>query len=87
MKTEITLNKHTCATHGCGITYWLEEGFEERRRGDKLGFFCPNGHSHVYSGETDAQKLSRVTIQKDAKIAELERKLKARASRKKKETV
>lgn len=28
---EIVLNEHTCATHGCGITYWLQPMFSRPR--------------------------------------------------------
>lgn len=82
MKTEVVLSKHTCATHGCGITYWLEEGFEERRQKDKRDFYCPNGHSHVYFGETDAQKLARVTREKNEEIYRLEAELKKKNRKK-----
>jgi len=77
MNKEIILNKHTCATHGCGITFWLEEGFEARRRADKEDFYCPNGHSLVYGGETAEQKLARVIREKNEELrikdAEIER--------------
>ncbi len=82
MKKEIELNKHTCATHGCGITFWLEEGFETRREKDKRDFYCPNGHSHVYFGETDAQKLARVIGEKNQIIYQLEEDIR-KAKRKK----
>lgn len=81
---EVTLTKHTCATHGCGITFWLEEGFESRRKADKGGFYCPNGHSHVYGGDTEVQRLNRIIASKDSTINELEYKLRTKRGRPKK---
>ena len=83
MRKEVELNKHTCATHGCGITFWLEEGYEDRRRADKGGFYCPNGHSHVYGGDTEEQRLRKIIASKNSTIYGLESDLrKAKQKRK-----
>lgn len=47
----------------CGIEFAVPRGWDEERRKKPLNFFCPNGHSLVYRGETPEQK----------RIAELER--------------
>jgi hypothetical protein len=70
---EIKLEQHTCAYHGCGVSFWMPEAFGERRREDHQRFFCPNGHPLVYKGQTDAQKLARITREKNDEIARLTR--------------
>lgn len=79
---EITIEQHTCATHGCGVSFWFAKEFGDRRRTDKQEFFCPNGHSMIYKGETDAQKLvrerqerSEIVGRKNAEIEELQKQL------------
>lgn len=43
----------------CGITFGITSSFEQRRREDHKGFYCPNGHSNVYKGESETEKLRR----------------------------
>lgn len=74
---EVKIEEHTCATHGCGLTFWFTENFGNRRRADHLEYYCPNGHSLIYKGETDAQKLSRITLEKNAEIERLRREVAA----------
>lgn len=81
---EVTLSKHTCAIHGCGITYWLEEGYEDRRKTDKGNFYCPNGHGQAYLGETDSQKLIRITREKNEEILRLGCELRKKSRKNKK---
>ena len=40
-------NEHKCWK--CGILYLMDAAFEERRRDDGLEFFCPNGHSAIFT--------------------------------------
>lgn len=47
---------HTCAEHGCGIVFAVEDGFDSRRREDHRTFYCPNGHTLSYRGKTEEQK-------------------------------
>lgn len=68
---EIRISEHTCATHGCGISFWMTDAFESRRRKDKGNFYCPNGHPMVYVGESDSEKLARVTQEKNHEINRL----------------
>jgi len=49
----------------CGVLFAMSEELYDKRQGDKQSFYCPNGHSMVYRGKTDAQKL------KDAEAREL----------------
>jgi hypothetical protein len=79
---EIPLTQHICPTHPCGINFWTSNDFDSRRRIDKRDFYCPNGHSIAYQGETDAQKLARVTFEKNKEIANLTTQLAAKTRRK-----
>jgi hypothetical protein len=48
----LTLYVTTCAT--CGVIFALEDTYDECRRKDGRGFYCPNGHSLSYkTTETD----------------------------------
>jgi hypothetical protein len=50
----------------CGIVFGVPNDFDDRRRVDGEGFYCPNGHCRVYNaGKTKAEK----------DLAEAERKL------------
>ncbi len=52
-----TLNHIECAN--CGITFGITPDYEKRRRDDHKGFLCPNGHSNVYNGSSEEEKLRR----------------------------
>ena len=61
---DIPIEQHDCAQEGCGVSFWITVGYGARRRQDKKGFYCPNGHSLFYKGETDAQIASRLRLEK-----------------------
>lgn len=71
LKAEVKIEEHTCASEGCGVSFWVSEAFGGRRRDDHKTFYCPNGHTLVYKGETDSQKLARVRNEKDHEINRL----------------
>ena len=78
---EVELEEHTCATHRCGITFWLTPGFADRRRKDKRDFYCPNGHTLVYNGDTEEKKLRNLVDIKNQEIDRLNRELSAKKRR------
>lgn len=41
----------------CGITFGIGAEFEKRRREDKRGFYCPNGHSQWFPGKTAEDRM------------------------------
>lgn len=41
----------------CGITFAVPKVWEQQRRDDHAGFYCPNGHSLTFYGKTEAEKL------------------------------
>lgn len=56
-KVLITLEQIVCVS--CGVVYGLSSKFARDRRDDHATFYCPNGHSQWYPGETEAEKLKK----------------------------
>lgn len=54
----------TC--YSCGVLFAFGSDFKANRLDDRKNFFCPNGHSQHYIGETDAQKLERAQARETA---------------------
>lgn len=40
----------------CGMLFAVTRDFQVRKINDKTRFYCPNGHTQSYVGQTDAQK-------------------------------
>lgn len=59
--------EHCC---NCGISFGVTASFQSRRIDNKLGFYCPNGHSQSYTGISTDQKIANAEQGKrDALIA------------------
>jgi hypothetical protein len=43
----------------CAMVFWVPEHWLKARRRSHEGFYCPNGHSLVFKGESDEEKLRR----------------------------
>lgn len=43
----------------CGIKFGMPTEWREKKRRNKTLFYCPNGHSQHYTGETQEDKLRR----------------------------
>jgi len=54
-----------CCRSGCGVAYALNDEFVRHRRSDRKSFYCPNGHSQWFPGETDSDKAQRLAGQLD----------------------
>ena len=54
---EVDIVQETCCE--CNISFWMTAVHQKHLIECKNDFFCPNGHSQHYSGETDAEKLKR----------------------------
>jgi len=54
----ITITGIDCSV--CGMTYGLDEDFRQRRLSDGKTWWCPNGHTQHFVGETDEQKVKRL---------------------------
>lgn len=64
LKYQQILETHTCSE--CGIEYAAPEGFWRARLKDRRVFYCPNGHTRVLTGETEAQRLQKELEQERA---------------------
>jgi len=62
-----TLSVIRCAT--CGVAFGITSDFERRRRNDHEGFCCPSGHSNVFSGKSESEKLKDQLREKDESLA------------------
>ena len=47
----------TCCHENCYVSFVMTEEFFNQKLKDKTVFYCPNGHSQYFIGETEAQKL------------------------------
>lgn len=54
-----TINLFVTDCARCGVIFAITKNLEERRREDHKEFYCPNGHSMVFYGDTEADKLRR----------------------------
>lgn len=64
------LNNINCPT--CGIAFGIAKAMEKIWKESHKSFFCPNGHSMSWPGETPSDKEARLNKEK---IVELEAKL------------
>lgn len=48
-----------CDEKSCGLLFAIPTNWDNLRRKDKRSFYCPNGHSMSYRGETKEQKLRK----------------------------
>ncbi len=53
----------TCCN--CGVSFGMTRAFEQERRRTKRDFYCPNGHSLFYDGESDKDRAQRLAGQLD----------------------
>lgn len=64
--TQISLGLEFQACPECGIVFGAPIDFMGERRSDHKHFYCPNGHSLNFPGQTEAERLQR-------KLADAER--------------
>jgi len=73
MKEEI--GPITCCE--CGMEFWVPQTWKDKRRQDHEHFYCPNGHSLVFKGLSESERLKRALAQTRA---ELDREINRRES-------
>lgn len=56
----MSFTAETCCVSGCGVSFMMENNFIRKRREKHDDFYCPNGHAQHYTGETEAQRLTRI---------------------------
>lgn len=54
-----------CCSPGCGVAFALNDDFIHDRKRDRKSWFCPNGHSQWFPGETASDKAQRLAGQLD----------------------
>lgn len=60
-----TFTVYHCCHKGCGVSFALNDDFVRRRKNDRESWYCPNGHSQWFPGETDSDKAQRLAGQLD----------------------
>ncbi len=58
---DIQISQETCCE--CSLVYWITEEHYQKLRKSKETFYCPNGHSQFYAGDSDAQKAANLKEQ------------------------
>mgnify|MGYP001601907496 CR=1 FL=1 len=51
----------------CGISFAAPESFWSNRRDDHKTWYCPNGHSRHYPGESEKEKAQRLLREEQAR--------------------
>lgn len=59
----------TCQCASCGIIWGLPVRYEQLRRDDHKGFYCPNGHSQWFPHKSEAEELREQLKAEQAKLA------------------
>jgi len=60
----------TC--YKCGVLFAMTVDYRQQRMSNRDSFHCPNGHSQMYTGATDAQKLREAQARETALRDQLE---------------
>lgn len=74
-KIELNYIAINCAEEQCGVTFAIDNGFDERLRNSHRNFFCPNGHTNHYPHKNQEEILRERLSAKDEIIAKLEKDL------------
>lgn len=53
----------------CGIPFAMTEEFNDRRLKDHESWYCPAGHSQVYTGKSDEEKLKEQLAAKERELS------------------
>lgn len=49
-----------CRVAGCGVVFAMTDNYVAARRLDHARWYCPNGHTSYYPGESDIEKANRL---------------------------
>lgn len=60
---------HCC---NCGMAFAMTTEFQRRRLDDRKSFYCPAGHSQVYTGLSEAQRLKKELDQTTQRLERVE---------------
>lgn len=59
MKTATLTLGNVITCYSCGTPFAMGAQYEKDRRDDHRSFFCPNGHSQAFMGESTEEALKR----------------------------
>jgi len=65
----------------CGIRFGLIQSYYDLRKRDKKEWYCPNGHTQYFIGETAEQRLRRELRAEEAKHRKTKQTLKTQQTR------
>lgn len=67
MSTTLTVSQdlRTQNCISCGVLFAFPEELDNRLRQTHAAFYCPSGHSQVYLGKTEAEKLREQLVEKE----------------------
>jgi hypothetical protein len=54
-----------CNCCNCGVDFAMTDAFIQNRKNDRKSWYCPNGHSQWFPGETASDKAQRLAGQLD----------------------
>ena len=54
-----SVNMETYACYRCSMLFSMTADFVSRRREDHGAFYCPQGHSQIFAGDNEKEKLRR----------------------------
>lgn len=77
-ETTVELVPHTCGE--CGVTFAFSREFHDARKADHQSWYCPNGHSRMFTGKNRAEQLE-AELEASRRIARNERERRERAER------
>jgi chromosome segregation ATPase len=79
----ITVETHlvTQACVSCGMLFAVAEDYDRRRREDHQQFYCPAGHSQVYSGKSEAERLREQLAAKEREVLAAKSRIEAEQQR------
>lgn len=52
----------------CGVVFGIPKDLEQRRREDGRAFYCPNGHTMVFSDKPDAEEKLRLAAARETAL-------------------
>jgi hypothetical protein len=69
IETELKFKIEECIN--CGIKFCIPLEFQKKLLESHKSFYCPNGHSMIYSGKTEAEKLRDELKRKEAEMSQV----------------
>lgn len=70
LTVEVALEPITCGA--CGVTFGLPTALLTTYRRTHQTWYCPNGHSRYYPGESDEEKLKKALKEEEARSKQAE---------------